>query len=606
MKQIKYILLAGTIITGSTGFSYAEGPAAHPMILAQAVPPAEETPDPRKQRQERPAGAQQPRGERQQRAPEGAPRGERQEAPARTERPQAPPRAERPQRPDGQEAPPRAERTQRPDAPPRREAPPAAERAAPPAEAPPVPRATPPAATPDAPPAPRGERAPRPDAEPRGERQVRPERAPAPDAANPSEPPVPRDARPPRRAPDTPPPPAAGGTDQPPAPSPRGERPGTPRGDAPATPGGAQRTAPEAPSVIPAPPPAGESPAIPPEELRGERTPEQRQRAERRVEEEFRNRDRGLDKRFDRRVDEESGGRTVIREGDSRVIIREGDRTIIRTDQTDRMRRNAEDFRQERGRNDEVVSVIRRPGGIEIVTVTDRDGNLIRRSRREGGREIVIIDNSRAWERGGRWNRDSGWRDRGNRDRRGPYVDFYLDLPPVRIDIPRDEYIIDADEASYEDYEEALIAPPLVRTERPYSLQEVTQNVRLRERVRSIDLNTVNFATGEWSVADDQIDKLEELARALKAVIDRNPNEVYLVEGHTDAVGSALDNLSLSDRRAEEVAAILTEYYEVPAENLVTQGYGEDYLKVNTVAANGENRRVTIRNITALLNAEAQ
>src|SRR5690606_33042289 len=132
-------------------------------------------------------------------------------------------------------------------------------------------------------------------------------------------------------------------------------------------------------------------------------------------------------------------------------------------------------------------------------------------------REVVLIDNRRAWERGGRWDHERGWRDR---DRDGLYLDFYLDLPPVVIDIPREEYIIEADGASYEDYEEALLAPPLVRTERPYSVQEVTQNVRLRERVRSIDLNTVNFATGEFRVADDQVDKLEDLARAMKAVIE--------------------------------------------------------------------------------------
>ena len=150
------------------------------------------------------------------------------------------------------------------------------------------------------------------------------------------------------------------------------------------------------------------------------------------------------------------------------------------------------------------------------------------------------------------------------------------------------------------------IAPPLVRSERPYSLQEVTQNVRLRERVRSIDLNTITFDTGQWLVPPDQVAQLEDLARALKAVIDRNPNEVYLIEGHTDAVGSSVDNLSLSDRRAEEVAAILTQNFEIPAENLVTQGYGEDYLKVNTLAANPENRRVTIRNITQLLSAQNQ
>jgi outer membrane protein OmpA-like peptidoglycan-associated protein len=245
--------------------------------------------------------------------------------------------------------------------------------------------------------------------------------------------------------------------------------------------------------------------------------------------------------------------------------------------------------------------VVRRPNGVEIVTIKDEDGNLIRRVRRENGRETVLIDNRRAWERGGRWDRDRGWRDR---DRDGFQIDFYLDLPPVVVGIPRDQYIIEADQGSYEEYEEAFDAPPLIETERPYSLQEVTQNVRLRERVRSVDLNTVTFATSEWQVSDDQVPLLEDIARAMLAVIEQNPNAVYLIEGHTDAVGSALDNLSLSDRRAEEVAAILTEHYQIPPENLVTQGYGEDYLRVNTEAANERNRRVTIRNITELLNVQ--
>jgi outer membrane protein OmpA-like peptidoglycan-associated protein len=359
----------------------------------------------------------------------------------------------------------------------------------------------------------------------------------------------------------------------------------------------------EVPSIAPAPPPSGEQPAIAPEDLSGgPRTPEQRQRADRRADEDFRGRDKKMDERFGRRVEQEQDGRTVIREGDNRVIVRDGDRTIIRSDENQRLGRNARDVRQER-RGNEIVTVIQRPNGVEIVTVTDSDGNLIRRSRRQNGRESVLIDNGRAWERDG-WDRNRGW---GN-DRRGGglNIDFYVDIPPVRIDIPQDEYIVDADEGTYEDFEEALDAPPLVRSERPYSLQEVTQNVRLRERVRSIDLNTITFDTGQWIVPPDQVAQLEDLARALKAVIDRNPDEVYLIEGHTDAVGSSIDNLSLSDRRAEEVAAILTENFQIPAENLVTQGYGEDYLKVNTLAANPDNRRVTVRNITQLLNAQNQ
>ena len=74
------------------------------------------------------------------------------------------------------------------------------------------------------------------------------------------------------------------------------------------------------------------------------------------------------------------------------------------------------------------------------------------------------------------------------------------------------------------------------------------------------------------------------------------------IEGHTDAVGNAAYNLALSDRRAESVALALTEYFDVPPENLVIQGYGEYDLKVPTEASEQENRRVAVRRITPLLN----
>ena len=92
----------------------------------------------------------------------------------------------------------------------------------------------------------------------------------------------------------------------------------------------------------------------------------------------------------------------------------------------------------------------------------------------------------------------------------------------------------------------------------------------------------------------------------INRAIASNPREVFLIEGHTDAVGSEVDNLSLSDRRAESVAIALTEQFQVPAENLTTQGYGEQYLKIPTREAERQNRRVTARRITPLLSGSAQ
>jgi outer membrane protein OmpA-like peptidoglycan-associated protein len=84
-------------------------------------------------------------------------------------------------------------------------------------------------------------------------------------------------------------------------------------------------------------------------------------------------------------------------------------------------------------------------------------------------------------------------------------------------------------------------------------------------------------------------------------LLDENPAETFLIEGHTDAVGSDISNLALSDARAASAADALTRVYGIPPENLVTQGYGERYLKVSTEGSSRENRRVAIRRITPLV-----
>ena len=74
-----------------------------------------------------------------------------------------------------------------------------------------------------------------------------------------------------------------------------------------------------------------------------------------------------------------------------------------------------------------------------------------------------------------------------------------------------------------------------------------------------------------------------------------------MIEGYTDTVGPDVVNLALSDRRAESVALALTEYFDVPPENLVVQGYGEQFLKVRAEGDVRDNRRVAVRRVTDLL-----
>jgi OOP family OmpA-OmpF porin len=279
------------------------------------------------------------------------------------------------------------------------------------------------------------------------------------------------------------------------------------------------------------------------------------------------------------------GNRTIIREPD-RTIIREGGRTIIQHNEVNRFRYNARDVAVER-RGNETITVIERPDRTRIVTVVDENGRLLRRVRRDAeGREIIIIDNRP----------------------RGPRPDALLNpfvvLPPPVVRIPRERYIVETERASRDDIYSVLTAPPVDRIERAYSLDEIRYSPTLRERMPRIDIDTVTFESGSWEVTPEQIDRLAVIAEGMKEAIARNPREVFLIEGHTDAVGADVDNLSLSDRRAEAVAVVLTERFQVPAENLTTQGYGEQTLKVQADGPERRNRRVTARRITPLLAGE--
>ena len=119
-----------------------------------------------------------------------------------------------------------------------------------------------------------------------------------------------------------------------------------------------------------------------------------------------------------------------------------------------------------------------------------------------------------------------------------------------------------------------------------------------------IDLDTITFATGSAEIPLFQVQKLETLGVAIEEAIADDAGEVFLIEGHTDAVGSDISNLELSDRRAAAVARVLTNYYDIPPENLVTQGYGEQFLKIETLYAEQANRRATVRRITPLLSKD--
>ncbi len=230
-----------------------------------------------------------------------------------------------------------------------------------------------------------------------------------------------------------------------------------------------------------------------------------------------------------------------------------------------------------------IRTIYERPGGVRLINVTDSEGRLMRRIRRyPDGREVIIIDNT--------------FRARPQR-----HIEQVVVLPPPPLMIPRDRYVVDASVSDEATIYEALTAPPLSRMKRRYTLDEVRYSADLRAQMRSVDINAITFTSGSWEIEQSQITRLSTIAAAINKAIEANAEEVFLIEGHTDAVGDQDDNLSLSDRRAQSVAEILSRDFNIPAENLTTQGYGEAQLRVQTDGAVRENRRVTIRRVTPLI-----
>ncbi|MEQ8306029.1 MAG: OmpA family protein [Hoeflea sp.] len=288
-------------------------------------------------------------------------------------------------------------------------------------------------------------------------------------------------------------------------------------------------------------------------------------------------------------ANEEPTNVTIINRTDNRTVIEVDNRTIVRSDDRRRLRTGADEVYYERLRGGRIREVVVRPNGVQLVTITNRWGDVVQRSRiMPDGREYVLFY------------------DRANTDgSRQPFIDPGRDLPPLRLNIPIEDYILDATQANPSAFLNFLLEPPVERVERLYSIDEVRSSARLRDKVRRVDLDSLTFDTGKATISPDQIDRLSKVATAMTEILERNPAETFLIEGHTDAIGSDQSNLVLSDQRADTIAVALTTVFGTPPENLVTQGYGERYLKIKTQEAERLNRRVTIRRITPLVSPVA-
>jgi outer membrane protein OmpA-like peptidoglycan-associated protein len=146
--------------------------------------------------------------------------------------------------------------------------------------------------------------------------------------------------------------------------------------------------------------------------------------------------------------------------------------------------------------------------------------------------------------------------------------------------------------------ERQLEAAPQIMPQKRITIPELKRSQRLRRMAPSIDIQAINFRTGSAQIERREFWKVDRIAQALDNILSGNGDEQFLIEGHTDAVGSRPSNQALSDRRAYALVDVLEQYYGIPGYALEPVGYGEDFLLVPTPYENWRNRRVTIRRIT--------
>jgi outer membrane protein OmpA-like peptidoglycan-associated protein len=141
--------------------------------------------------------------------------------------------------------------------------------------------------------------------------------------------------------------------------------------------------------------------------------------------------------------------------------------------------------------------------------------------------------------------------------------------------------------------ERRLIDELRTRSARSLTVQERGKVAEFVKDRPSIDIE-VKFDYNSADMGPKALRPLLTLGRALSS--EKLKGSVFLINGHTDAKGSAEYNQGLSERRAEAVRRVLIEELQLPSDTLIAVGHGKTQLKNQTDPFAGENRRVQIVN----------
>ena len=271
----------------------------------------------------------------------------------------------------------------------------------------------------------------------------------------------------------------------------------------------------------------------------------------------------------DRQVVSNTGDRVVVLNPDGQYqVYRDDDATL---------RQPGSRVRTETFKDGSTRTTVARENGDQVVTIRDVTGRVLRRATYDTqGRERVLFN----------------------------------DLQPERrvvvssLPAPRTKQVVISAQDRNADFKRALAAQQIEKLGRSFSLRQIREIPQVRHLAAQIDVEMISFDSGSAALKPSEAGNLADLGSFMQDMLAKNPGEMFLIEGHTDATGKAAMNLALSDRRAETVALALSEYFDIPPENMVIQGYGEEELRIDTQANEPRNRRVAVRIITPLLQTQ--
>jgi len=132
------------------------------------------------------------------------------------------------------------------------------------------------------------------------------------------------------------------------------------------------------------------------------------------------------------------------------------------------------------------------------------------------------------------------------------------------------------------------------RKTRSLSMGEREEIADIASTKPNIDLD-IQFDYNSADISTASMPSVQALGKALS-----NPSlkgSVFVVAGHTDAIGGEAFNMGLSERRADTIKSYLVSKFGIAGSDLVTVGYGKDKPKDASAPMDPVNRRVQVVNM---------